>query len=319
MRLTRQAALAIALVCGLLAAILLWVYISRQSKPVAKTPEAIEVPVPIKTIPAQVDLQPAMFKKASFERAKLPANSVTTDQAFSGRVSLVELVQDEPVRAEQIAIRSKQLGLAYSMRDGQRAMSVALDVVGAVADFVQPGNRVDVLVSFQREGRVVVRTIVQDVLVLAAGLSTSATFPTQASAGAAADKTAPDKTANAKRPDIPFTLAVTPNQAQVILTADVAGDLRLLLRPMGDAAVVPLPTSNSWSLIGPLPSNTPAGSQTGAPAAPAPPAPAVAPGYYGPQGSQAWGGAPTQPPPPTPRRPSVEVIRGGQREIVTPD
>lgn len=314
MRLTRQAALAIALVCGLLAAVLAWMWIGQQNKPVEKAPTTVQVPVPIQTIPPQVQLRPEMFKKVVMERTRVPATTVLTEQGFEGRVSRAELLQDQPVTAEQIAIRSNKLGLSYGLAPGQRAMSVALDLVGAVADFIQPGNRVDVLVSFSREGKIVVRTVVQDVLVLAAGTSTTPPAPAApAAAGATKANEAPPK-----RPEIPFTLAVTPAQAQLILTADIGGDLRLLLRAMGDHGIMPLPSSNSWSLIGPLPTARPAGGAPAAPAAaPVPPtAPRVSPGLQGPQ---TWGTGPARPALPTPKRPSVEVIRGGQREVVTPN
>jgi pilus assembly protein CpaB len=321
MRLTRQAALAIALVCGLLAAILAWVWVGQQNKPAVKAPETVEVPVPVKTIPAQVDLMPAMFKKAVIaEKGKIPTNAVLSDQDLIGRVSLSELPAGQPVRADQIAIRSKQLGMAYSLAPGQRALSLSVDQIEAVADFVQPGNHVDLLVSFSRGGQFLVRTLVQDVLVLAMGSATNAPAPppppaaTGTAAGAAPEK--PAEKAPPKRPEIPCTLSVTPNQAQLIFLADVSGDIRFTLRPMGEKSVVPMAPSNSWSLIGTIPGSA---TTTGGPTPPAPtPAAQPPPQYYGPPGALNFGASPTSPPRPAPRRPSVEIIRGGQREIVTP-
>jgi hypothetical protein len=86
---------------------------------------------------------------------------------------------------------------------------------------------------------------------------------------------------------------------------------------MGDKSVVPLAPANSWSLIGQMPGTTPTGGAAPAAAPPAPPAPPPSP-FYGPPGPMKYGGQPTTPPLPRPRQPSVEVIRGGQREIVTP-
>jgi Flp pilus assembly protein CpaB len=167
----------------------------------------------------------------------------------------------------------------------------------------------------------VVRTVVQDVLVLAAGTSTSP--PQQGAADPAAPAEAGQPTnVPPKRPDIPFTLAVTPEQSQLILTADIAGDLRLALRPMGDHGIMPLPAANSWSLVGPIPKENAGGGGQSAPAAAAPPAVKAQPAPQappGPQGPQQWGAKPTAPAPPGPKRPSVEVIRGTQREIVTFD
>ncbi|MEN6304911.1 MAG: Flp pilus assembly protein CpaB [Armatimonadia bacterium] len=318
MRLTRQAALAIALICGLFAAVLAWMYIGRQAKPKAPVVETVEVPVPIKTLPPQLDLQPEMFKKLTFEKTKLPAGVMLTEQDLAGRISLMELPEGQPVRADQIAVRSKKLGLAYTLPEGSRAMSISLDIVGAVGDFLQPGTHVDVLVSFERENNAVVRTVTQDVVVLAVGTATNVAPP--AAEQPAAGKTGTEQQAP-RRTETPVTLQVTPTQAQLVLTADVSGDIRLTLRPMGDRAIVPLPNSNNWSMIGEWPKPKQPGAQPASGAQQEQQAGQQQPPiqqYGGPQGPQAWGARPVAPAPPQPKRPSVEVIRGGQREVVTP-
>jgi Flp pilus assembly protein CpaB len=322
MRLTRQAALGIALVCGLLAAIGAYLWIGQQSKPVVKAPETVEVSVPIQTIPAQTDLMPEMFKKVSMEKSQVPVNTVVNLQDLVGRVSRQELVMDKPILADQIAIRSSELGLAYTIGTGQRAMSVALDIVASVCDYIQPGNRVDIIGVFAVQGKVVTRTLVQDVLVLGVGTSTTpatapaASAPPGATPGAAPDHNPP------KRPDLPFTLAVTPDQAQIIITADAAGKLRMLLRRMGDHSIVALPAANSWTLIGPIPKdntpNGPEGSSPGGQSAGAGEASSQQKAMATMQEATARYGGSTTAPPPVPAKPSVEVIRGNQREVVTP-
>jgi pilus assembly protein CpaB len=319
MRVTRQAALAIALICGLLAAVLAYVWIGQQSKPAEKAPETVQVPVPISKIPTQTDLQPTMFKQVTMERAKVPANAIVSDQAFVGRISLSELAPDQPVLDIQVAQRTKALGLAYGIARGQRAESIALDIVGAVTDFVQPGNRVDVMVSYQKDGKTVIKTVIQDVLVLAQGISTNPAPPAGAAA-APVPGAAPVKTENAppKRPEMPYTLAVTPAQAQIVYLADEAGDLRLTLRGIGDHEILPLPPANSWTMIGPIPKdgNSGGASAPSATAATPQPTPQAAPRPV----PQVAAAAPAYPvAPQAPRKPSVEIIRGGQRETVVPD
>jgi pilus assembly protein CpaB len=264
-----------------------------------------------------------MFKMVTMERTKVPVNAVVSDQTFVGRVSLSELVQDQPVLATQIALRNRELGMAYGIPRGQRAQTIALDIVGAVTDFIQAGNRVDVLVSFQKDGKTVVRTVIQDVLILATGVATSPK-PPPAPAAPAAGAAPGAKTENAppKRPEMPYTLAVTPAQAQLVFVADEAGDLRLVLRAMGDHEILPLPAANSWTLVGPIP-KTDTGTSGGA----APPSATAAT----PQPAQQQQMAPPPPPrypavaplltpvAPASRKPSVEIIRGGTRETITPD
>ena len=319
MRLTRQAALAIALVCGLLAAVGAWLWIGQQNKPVPKAPETVEVPVPIQTIPAQTDLLPEMFKKVTLPKAQVAANVVVNEPDLIGRINRTELLMDKPVTADQIAVRSNALGLAYTINRGQRAMSIALDMVAAVCDFVQAGDRVDVVANFGREGKVVVRTLVQDVLVLAAGTATNPRTPAPAVAAVPGAATPPPADQSPpKRPDMPFTLAVTPEQAQIIIAADVAGKLRLLLRRMGDHSIVPLPNANSWTLIGPVPDDRKGGPESSGPANPEATPPSAPSARTAESATVRYGAAPTAPPPVVPAKPSVEIIRGSQREIVTP-
>jgi pilus assembly protein CpaB len=316
MRLTRQAALAMALVSGLLAALFAWYYMNQQRPGKVKEPEEISIPVPVRTIPPQVDLQPDMFRLIKVPKEQAPAGVLSTVASAQGRVSLTELVKDQPVKLNQIAVRSKSLGLAYAVPEGLRGMTLMLDIEGTAGDFVKPGNRVDLVAAFQSEGHLVVRTVVQDVQVLAVGTATSIELPREGEGGG-------NEPAPSRRQETPVTLAVTPNQAQEILISDLAGNVRLLLRAMGDRSVTTLPSANSWTLIGKVPTkDNGSGGHNGGGAAPATTvSPSIGPPAMYP-GAHSWGAAPAAPPtaaPATPKRPSVEVIRGGQREVVTPD
>jgi pilus assembly protein CpaB len=326
MRLTRQAALAIALVAGLLAALGAWVFIGKQQGKAKPPPEAamVALPVPLKAIPAWTELHPDMFETVQVKKEQVPVNAVTDLASLDGRIATADLAEKQAVLVGQVAEKTKRLGVAYALNPGVRGMSVSLDVVGAVGDFVQPGNHVDVLSSFEEEGQVVVRTIVQDVLVLALGPTTSVAPPPPATTEG--EGAAPEGGAQAtppRRVETPVTLAITPTQAQLILTADKAGDIRLTLRAMGDRSILPLPSAQSWTMIGQVPKQ-----QTGAAAAGAPSASAAtpAPGAAATTGQAAGGvtaGGPARTgagaaPPVKPKKPYVEVIRGDTREYVAP-
>ena len=182
MRLTRQAALAIALIAGLLAALFAWMFIGQQNKPKAKAPETVQIPVPITTIKAGTELQAAMFKLGEQPKEQLTPNIVTDAQTLQGRVAVMELPGGQPVRAEQIRERDVRLGMAWALNPGLRGMAVSLDVVGTVGDFIKPLDHVDVLTAFRQDNQAVVRTLVQDVVVLAIGQTIAAPPPAAASA-----------------------------------------------------------------------------------------------------------------------------------------
>jgi Flp pilus assembly protein CpaB len=192
MRLTRQAALAIALIAGLLAALLAWVLIGQGGgKPKPKVQEMIQIPVPINTIAAGTELQAGMFEVTEQAKELLPTNVVADAQAMAGYIAVLELPEGQPVRVEQVQERSAKLGMAYALNPGLRGMAVSLDVIGAVGDFIKPLDHVDVLTSFRREDKVVVRTLIQDVVVLALGQTIVAETPAATSEGTSETKAAP--------------------------------------------------------------------------------------------------------------------------------
>lgn len=328
MRLTREAALAIALIAGLLAAILAWTMFSRQ-KGVGgpkEAPQTVLVAVPLQTVPVGAELRADMFQKKALEATQVPTNAIQDPQILEGLIAVTELPAGQPVRPEQVRKRSAQLGMAYALNEGLRAMAVSLDVVGTVADFIKPMDHVDILMVYRENGHVVTRTLVQDVVVLAVGQTVTPPAPaqeegTQEGGGA--------KTEQPRRAQTPVTLALTPQQAQLVLAADEAGDLRLTLRARNDRGIVPLPEVKSWTLVPPLPKQQSSAPQA-APAQPAAtgggkgqqaagvgaPGPA---GMAGAAGAQKESSAAATPEAKLPREAYVEVIRGTTREIVVPE
>lgn len=315
MRLTRQAALGIAVGCGLLAAVGAFIWINQQRAATPAKAETIDIPVPIRTIPAQTNLTPAMFQNQALPKDQVPSDVVPSAQAFQGRVSLVELKPGTPVKVGDVGLKS-QMGLSFGVPRGYRGLAVSLDVIGSVGDFVKPGDRVDVLAGFEKDDQIVVRTVVQDVLVLAVGDKTEVPIPQQTpTAATGTEQKQPPPSGGTKREQA-VTLALTPTQMQLVMVSDMAGDLRLALRATHDGGALPLPTANSWSLVGKVPKEQSAAQAGATPPAGTAMQPAMAPGMYPPPGPGGYGAAPAAPP--APRRPAVEVIRGGQRELVVP-
>ncbi len=321
MRLTREAALAIALIAGLLAAILAWTMFSKQRAGAPKeAPQTVLVAVPQQTVPVGAELRADMFQKKALEATQVPTNAIQDPQILEGLIAVTELPAGQPVRPEQVRKRSAQLGMAYALNEGLRAMAVSLDVVGTVADFIKPMDHVDILMVYRDNGHVVTRTLVQDVVVLAVGQTVTPPAPAETEEGA--PEGAGAKAEQPRRAQTPVTLALTPQQAQLVLAADEAGDLRLTLRARNDRSIVPLSEVKSWTLVPPPPKQQP-----GQPAAQAPPAAgqakpaaAQAPAAAGePKARETATQAPAPPEAKLPREAYVEVIRGSAREIVVPE
>lgn len=315
MRLSRQAALAVALTLGLAAVILGYFYL-RGQKPPPKKPERAQLPVPIQDIPADSDLALDMFEPVTFEPDEIPRDAVRDANELVGHIALEPLPEGEPVIRAKIARRSAALALAYAIPEGLRAVTIAVDTVAGVAHFIKPGDYVDYLTIFNgSEGEALCQTVLQNVQVLAIDRQTKR----ESGDNGNGDGNGP--TPRGPEGGTHVTLAVSPHQAQLVALSDTRGEVRLSLRRTGDHEVVSLKSAQSWTLIGTFPEKE-AAPQAGPGQQPTQP----------PTWADMWGGAPVQPPqPPTAeeeagiRRPTepaarggIEVIRGSSREYVNP-
>ncbi len=106
----------------------------------------------------------------------LPKGSTFSDPyELVGRVAKQDLFPGEPIFAEKVSGSNTRGGLPAVIPPGMRAVSVAVTEVKGVAGFVKPGDRVDVLSTFQvsksgerdSDKTQVIRTVLQNVLVLA--------------------------------------------------------------------------------------------------------------------------------------------------------
>jgi pilus assembly protein CpaB len=174
----------------------------------------------------------------------LPGAYTDVKQA-AGRVVRYPLVAGDQVIESRVVTdgATDAQGLAFSVPQGMRAVSVPLSEVSGAGGMIVPGDHIDVLAStsYQRlfdPGATVtdqerqapaVLTVLQDVLVLAVGQEATSTVDT-------AQDPATLRPADAKpQPSArSVTLAVTPEQAQVLFMAAEQGKIGLAVRPFGD-------------------------------------------------------------------------------------
>ncbi len=132
------------------------------------------------------------------------------------RSVLSPLEPSEPVLAAKITGPGERAGLARLITGGHRAVTVRVNDVAGVAGFVLPGDRVDVVLTVERDRTTTTHVILQNVRVL--------------SIDQVADERASEPVV-AKA----VTLEVDPPGAQKISLAQSLGALSLSLRPSGEA------------------------------------------------------------------------------------
>jgi pilus assembly protein CpaB len=340
MRLTPRVAVGIAVVCGALAALLVYVYLrSFQPKPAQAPPKPadVSVVVPVMDVPPNTVLTAEKLAMVKLPADQAPKTALRDPGEAVGGVSLTKLVAQKPILASQVMARGPGLGLAGIVPPGMRAVTVAVDPVTGVAGLLKAGDRVDVVATFEAGENLVAKTILQDVELLALGAQTIAVegaveeepapeaeaAPTKGKSTKGAPKTEPAKgtgssktsARDAKTIQYPnATVAVTPEDALKLVVATQRGMIRLVLRPVGEHDYIPTASQDLRQVVGPAYTQI----QQAEPAAPAAAAPTPQP-------------AATIAPPPTPvaprvapaprpvkQPPAVEVIRGSERERVVP-
>jgi pilus assembly protein CpaB len=152
------------------------------------------------------------------------SNALTPDQfdRAEGAALAYPVRQGEPVLWSQLA---GQRAPSFSARlaPGRRAVTVAVDEISSLSGMVEPGDRIDLVVSTRMGERPSTLTLLQSVLVLAVG--------------ARADQRAGAEAG--ERSFTTMTLDVSPLQAKRIIAARESGRLTALLRAPADQASTP--------------------------------------------------------------------------------
>ena len=155
----------------------------------------------------------SQLKLMRLPKGSAPVGVKDTVESLVGRVPKVEIAPGEIILESMLFSPNSSAGLAFAISPGKRAMSMNVNEVTDVAGFVSPGAYVDVLFSSKDDvGRYISRIIMQRILVLAV-----------AQDRAGSDEAKPKLATS-------VTLEVTPQQAEVLDAARMAGSISLVLR-----------------------------------------------------------------------------------------
>lgn len=211
-------AILLACVAGFLA--LRWMDSSRpETKVIEVQKPTVPVVVATRILSPGSKLAPDMIRVVDFLETSVPDGVFANAEEIAGRVLLSPVSQGEPVTRFKLASTEIGVGgVSALVNPGMRAMAVRGNRVMGVAGFVNPGNRVDVLVTLDNDGRggardkPVSKLVLANVLVLATGEQLEA-----------------DEQGNVAPVDV-YTLEVSPEQAERLALASLKGELNFALR-----------------------------------------------------------------------------------------
>lgn len=263
----------------------------HESPKIKQKLETQDVVVPLVPINEGQTLSRNDITTVKWPSAYIPKGNVFEDPyKVIGRVAKQDLFPGEPIFIQKLSGSNTKGGLPAVIPAGMRAVTVSVTEVKGVAGFVKPGDRVDVISTFEvsKEGSEPLKktkTVLQDVLVLASAQNMvdddqynidtpDGVMRGEAETSGPDDTKKPGKDKKKKDSDqdgekrakerekarkdaekaarlvSSVTLALTPEQTETMALAEETGDIRLALRPESDHAISDLSGVDTDKLMG---------------------------------------------------------------------
>ncbi|MGR5335923.1 Flp pilus assembly protein CpaB [Vibrio gigantis] len=213
------------------------------STSVSAAEKAIKVLVPTRTIEIGQTYTPNSFRWKEVPQQELEnyidhvtPEDISADHTMSG-LARTKLVKDSILSKADITEPEGGYSLSLKLQPGYRAISVPVDQVTSNSGFIEPGDRVDILLLGSQDGELLrygnssqglyVTTIVHDARVLAFNNKQTAESYQKARESNGFENGIPD--------DSSVSLEVTPEQANQVVLAKQLGKLTLVLRGQNEA------------------------------------------------------------------------------------
>lgn len=236
----------IPLVLAALGVFLIIQYISTKETELGLSAELVPVLVANMDIPAYTKLDSAMVTYIKVPKKFVQPSAVTSAESIKKRVTLIPLLKGEQILSTMLSDKGQSAGLALKIRKGFRAVSVGVDAITGVSGLIRPGDKVDVLGTFDiGDGNTTLEkrtfTVLQNINVLAVGQDLGAESLVreafEAESAEDLDKRVSSLRQTAKRNHQEMetiTLLVDPMQVQRIVLTQEIGELSLALCPVVD-------------------------------------------------------------------------------------
>jgi pilus assembly protein CpaB len=205
--------------------------------------------------------------------------SISDPEELVGMVALAPIKKDEQVLKSKVIKPGPVTGLSLQVSPSKRAVSIPVNEINAVSRLLNPGDRIDIVAALDVGKGMTqhkeVKTIMQDVTVLATGLRVANELPVLY------EKLGKEDFIKNLRGDTNFstiTIEASPEESQdlIYLLATAPGALFLTLRHPSDHSKKRYPETTIESLLGKV-STEMINLQQRAPAAAPPPPPAPEP------------------------------------------
>ena len=250
--------LLLTIVFAVIAAVLVFLALNQDDEgDKASASDNVKVVVAKQDIAARTKLEANLLEIAEVPKESVLKGSFEETKALEGQITRYPLLKGEQVVSSKIGTgagssEDKEEGLSFVVPAGMRAFSIRVSEESSVGGLILPGDLVDVI-GLLKESEVGIDkavTLLQNVEVLAVAQAAQEPIPATTSTGTPTPS-AVTGTLGERPEDVKpnpsartVTLAVTPEQAQLLALVQAQGDLALSLRSFGDRGTSVLPESD---------------------------------------------------------------------------
>lgn len=209
-------------------------HLARERARLAPAPELVEVVVARRDLSRGDAVDVGTMAVRALPRDFVPGGAIVPGQfdALAGRRLSQAMRSGEPLLVASLE-RPEAAGFSSRLRPGVRALTIGVDEINSISGMLQPGDRIDLLLSVRPPATdgvarsEVTHPLMQDLLVLATGRQTRAATDTPSAAGAATARNFGT-----------ITVEVDFERAQQLVVAQRSGKLTAVLRNPEDRKAV---------------------------------------------------------------------------------
>jgi pilus assembly protein CpaB len=200
-------------------------------------------------IPARTEITAGMLEVLAMPSNAMLAGAFVDRELVAGRIARIPIYKGEQLVQDKLASERSDLGLAYIVPEGLRAMGVAVNKVVGAGGLVRPGDRVDIIavLDITYEDIITERdiqitrsfVIAQNVEVLAVeqDLKNQISAPGTTTGASESEGTFVEQP-EAQPEGTVATLALSPDQMLRVMLSEEKGSIRLSVRAVGDDEIV---------------------------------------------------------------------------------
>jgi pilus assembly protein CpaB len=262
--------LLISIGCGLFAMFLLWSWSVEQQKTMnRKFGTFARVVVASEDIAEMETIDESKLKFTEHPADFLQPEAISDVENAVGQVAAVPIKAGEQILQTKLLLPGPETGLSMEVSPGRRAITLPIDDMRGVSRLLRPGDRIDIVAALDYgkgpDAKREVRTILQDVVVLATGLNVVNKIPRRFELDGNG-KTINRINLNASTNFTTITIEGKPDEVQqlVYILATAPGSLFTVLRNPSDRAQAPTRITTIEDVLG-KPNLVRAPAQAGAP------------------------------------------------------